>query len=690
MAKSNKRKKQRLSKISTRISIIGTGPASLSTALSLQQAGFTSITLYERDAHFAARKDGYGLTLTYNPSSTIQSPLQNIGLLEQVARMDCPSRAHYVFHSNGNILGYYGNAFGSGGQGQRGNLRVPRNVLRKIMMDSLLERDQQNGFARIEWGKKLVRYENITIGTGTNIVSNGAVGEGVVEGKEEAPITLHFEDGTTASTDLLIGADGVRSSVIQTLISPPPSQQKTSVDVDSHEYPLGPNTNSNSNPNGHSTEMNSFERQSLPIPEKNKDPSDLSYTGIMIVLGITKGFYHPLLDERGFYTLDGAHRLFTMPFEGSQISDLEQHNDNVPLHDSSSNIHSNIHSNNNNNNNSNMNIQRTRRYMWQLSYHLNHQNAILLSKGGSQELLKEVLTRTTGWHEPVQDMMRSTPIETIWGTPLMDRDPQKVLDKLKSVYTNQQNMDSIRTVVMGDAMHCMTPFKGQGCNQSLMDGPLLCSWLERSNLDAAVKGFMREMVQRTRKKVLASREAAKFFHSEQVLKHDESFAGVKDDCVKVLLAALKERHIGASLGESLDSRVADVIQELGLSIEDNSVDLQVCENAKEKALAFAACGDTAELRKLSMSSCGVKAICSAKRGTTGETVLHLAAKSGCYHTVKWLVSEIRVDVNPLDDEWKTPLDCIRDAGEDNQIVRLLTRLNQCDSSRQTQFSKDTM
>jgi len=565
--------------------------------------------------------------------------------------MDCPSRAHYVFNSKGTILGYYGNAFGSssgtGGQGQRGNLRVPRQVLRKIMMDSLLERDQQSGCARVEWGKKLVSYENI----------------GVVEDKEEAPITLHFEDGTTSSADLLIGADGVRSSVIQTLLgtstssspSPPQQQNKTCVlDVDSQDYPLG--SNAHINTNGHSTEMNSVERQAT-LPEKEKDPSDLSYTGIMIVLGITQDFYHPLLDERGFYTLDGTHRLFTMPFEGSQISDLEQHN--VPLNDSSSNI------------------QRTRRYMWQLSYHLNHQDAISLSKGGSEELLKDVLQRTTGWHEPVQDMMRSTPIETIWGTPLMDRDPQKVLEKLTRVY--QQKMDSVRTVVMGDAMHCMTPFKGQGCNQSLMDGPLLCSWLERSNLDAAVKGFMREMVQRTRKKVLASREAAKFFHSGRVLEHEESFAGVKDDCVKVLLAALKERNIGASLGESLDSRVADVIQELGLSIEDDSVvlevDVQEYENAKEKALAFAACGNTAELRKLSMSSCGVKAICNAKRGETGETALHLAAKCGCYHTVKWLISEIRVNANVLDDERKSPLDCIRDAGEANQIVRLLTRLN---------------
>lgn len=127
-----KSKKPRLSKTDTAIAIIGTGPASLSTALSLQKAGFCEITIYERDTHFTARKDGYGLTLTYNPSgasskssssANIQAPLSLLGILEELARRDCPSRAHYVFDSTGKILGYYGNIFRKGhGYGQRGNL----------------------------------------------------------------------------------------------------------------------------------------------------------------------------------------------------------------------------------------------------------------------------------------------------------------------------------------------------------------------------------------------------------------------------------------------------------------------------------------------------------------------------------------------------------------------------------------
>lgn len=317
--------------------------------------------------------------------------------------------------------------------------------------------------------------------------------------------------------------------------------------------------------------------------------------------------------------------------------------------------------------------------MWQLSFNLGHRDAIALSKGGSDGLLQEVLKRTTGWHAPVQDMMRSTPIDTIWGTPLMDRDPQMVLEKLQNVYKQKTESVMRTVVVLGDAMHSMTPFKGQGCNQSLMDGPLLCSWLERSNVDAAVKGFMREMVQRTRKKVLASREAAKFFHSDKVLEHEESFGGVKDISVKSLLVVLKKRGIGASLGESLDDHVADVIQELGISSNGTSAPLQLdkqdYEHAKDKALSFAKSGNTAEMRKLSMSPCGVKAICSAKLDITGETTLHLAAKSGCYHTVRWLLSETCVNVNALDNAKKTPLDTVRDGVVDARIVELLTKLS---------------
>ena len=409
---SKPKKKQRLPKTSAKIAIIGTGPAALSTALSLQQAGFTDIALYERDQDFNARRDGYGLTLTYNPSNSIHSPLQKLGILEELARRDCPSRSHYVFNSQGKILGYYGNAFSNEikGLGQRGNLRVPRQVLRQVMMDTLLERDRLTNHICIHWGRKLKSYEQKNTKSCVDGDGDDCVNE---NGRREKPVILQFEDGGTTDADLLVGADGVRSVVVQKLLRDSRKGNDISAKNEKDE--------SNSTKTGNHSAQN----------------AELSYTGIMIILGITKDFYHPLMDERGFYTLDGNYRLFTMPFEGSRIHDLEEYN--VPIGDMSTGN------------------KRSRRYMWQLSFNLDYEDALVMSKSGPQGIIDEVLKRTKNWHEPVQDMIRSTPLYTVWGTPLVDRNPKMVLNQLKHVY---QCSDS-RVLVMGDAAHSMTPFKGK-------------------------------------------------------------------------------------------------------------------------------------------------------------------------------------------------------------------------------------
>jgi 2-polyprenyl-6-methoxyphenol hydroxylase-like FAD-dependent oxidoreductase len=87
------KKRIRLDKNQSRVVIVGGGLGGLSAALALEKAGFTQISLFERDASFEQQKEGYGLTLTYNP----KGPLASLGILEQVAEQDCPSRSHYLF-----------------------------------------------------------------------------------------------------------------------------------------------------------------------------------------------------------------------------------------------------------------------------------------------------------------------------------------------------------------------------------------------------------------------------------------------------------------------------------------------------------------------------------------------------------------------------------------------------------------
>ena len=137
----------------------------------------------------------------------------------------------------------------------------------------------------------------------------------------------------------------------------------------------------------------------------------LSYLGVFVVLGLTReDFYHPLLDERGFYTLDGASRMFTMPYEGSRIDDAD---DDLPGRKGNATAGEG---------GSRSTVgprrrRRRRRIMWQLSFRLSDpSDAEEMGRLGPEALLDEVRQRTKGWHDPMSDMIRSTPLETVWGT----------------------------------------------------------------------------------------------------------------------------------------------------------------------------------------------------------------------------------------------------------------------------------
>jgi 2-polyprenyl-6-methoxyphenol hydroxylase-like FAD-dependent oxidoreductase len=103
-----------------------------------------------------------------------------------------------------------------------------------------------------------------------------------------------------------------------------------------------------------------------------------------IVLGISENFNHALLRERGFYTVDGKHRLFIMPYEGDQFACK-------------------------------------RRVMWQLSYRLDNEEEEEEERMSNvlrnPEILRDkVLNICAAWHQPVTSMIQATPLDTIWGT----------------------------------------------------------------------------------------------------------------------------------------------------------------------------------------------------------------------------------------------------------------------------------
>ena len=83
--------------------------------------------------------------------------------------------------------------------------------------------------------------------------------------------------------------------------------------------------------------------------------------------------------------------------------------------------------------------------------------------------------------------------------------------------------------LIGDAAHPMSPFKGQGANQALLDALALAraisngcrpksQWRTSGIKNTILSQFETEMLARTASKVIESAEAAKFLHSEVVLR----------------------------------------------------------------------------------------------------------------------------------------------------------------------------
>ena len=246
-------------------------------------------------------------------------------------------------------------------------------------------------------------------------------------------------------------------------------------------------------------------------------------------------------------------------------------------------------------------------------------------------------------------------------SPLLDRSPSSLQKAFQS---------TSRIVCIGDALHAMSPFKGQGANNALLDGPLIVDWLQRANIDAAVRSIWRETVQRTDKIVAASREAAGFWHSPVCIPGREQspcqFAGVQENSVNKLLKVLSERHITASLSGDLDNSIRDVIQELefGTSMGPEGSGETIDGQMQSAIFKFASTGANADLRKLSLQHASAIRLA---RDEDGRTTLHLAAQQGHHQTCRWLLTEVLADPWAVDSLGRSPFD---DASNPETILLL--------------------
>jgi len=160
--------------------VIGGGVAGPVAAMALRKAGIEA-TVYEA---YPTTADGIGVTLTLAPNGV--DALRIVGADEAVRAIGLPMNRTVVTDGEGEKIGEFPHL-----ADRPATLGLWRDELCRVLHETAMAQG-----VRIEYGKRLVDAE-----------------------ETETGITARFEDGSTATADVLIGADGIRSRV-RALIDP--------------------------------------------------------------------------------------------------------------------------------------------------------------------------------------------------------------------------------------------------------------------------------------------------------------------------------------------------------------------------------------------------------------------------------------------------------------------------------------
>ena len=391
------------------LAIIGAGIGGVALAVACLHRGIP-FTLYERDSGFDARSQGYGLTL-----QQATRVIEGLGIASLEAGVT--STKHVVHTTDGKVIGEWGlrkwGRDAAKSSPRRTNVHIARQSLRLALLEQL------GGHDAVQWGHQLVDVKECE-GDGVGLSFN-------VAGKIKH-----------AKADLVVGADGIRSSVRSLLIG--------------------------------------------------EDTSPLRYLGCIVILGICRldalgGLESSLLDSTTvFQTANGTERIYMMPYASDSV-------------------------------------------MWQLSFPIPEKEAKDLYAQGPQALKAEACRRTQ-WHSPIPQVLAATLEAQVSGYPVYDR------ALLKSELLD----NAAQVTLIGDAAHPMSPFKGQGANQALLDALALARgiskgchpsshWRKAGMRKSVLTEFESEMLERSATKVTDSAEAARHLHSASVLHESDGPRG---------------------------------------------------------------------------------------------------------------------------------------------------------------------
>jgi 2-polyprenyl-6-methoxyphenol hydroxylase-like FAD-dependent oxidoreductase len=383
------------------IAIIGGGIGGVALAVACLHRGIP-FTLFERDKSFSDRSQGYGLTL-----QQASKAMKSFGI--QSLKEGIVSSKHIVHTTEGNIIGEWGMRKWMPSNTKKSQKQTNIHIARQSLRLALLE--QLGGHNSVQWGHQLLDFKESDTKIDLSFQVNGEI--------------------KNVQTDILVGADGIRSSVRKLLLG----------------------------------------EEILP----------LRYLDCMVILGICslksiKNIESPLLDGATvFQTANGNERIYMMPYSEEAI-------------------------------------------MWQLSFPISEEAAKEISTKGKNSLKEEAIQRTN-WHSPIPEIIKATLEFEISGYPVYDREilSTTLLEKTEKNIT-----------LIGDAAHPMSPFKGQGANQALLDALSLAreitkkctkssNWKEIEIRKSVLNDFETEMLSRSASKVKDSAEAALFLHSEIAL-----------------------------------------------------------------------------------------------------------------------------------------------------------------------------